>query len=274
MWSELLGFGDFYYELGVQAVEACMSNRQLNGGLVEIGDLVALVNKRRGTKVDAVSRDDVVQAIKKLGKLGSGFQLVQIGQKTVVQSVPGELNRDHSQILSQAEVQGGWVTSKGAQEKLGFTSDRVQQALQVRPSVRPPVLLPRDRKEKVISLPKARERVAKRDVTDLRKGRADKRLSCGFGAGSAERGASLGGRWARRRRAAVLVPLSPLQVGGGPRLSPASAVTHTTETCVFQKTCSLYNTLQSLSTFLLHYVCVETCFVWLGIENPLAISPS
>mmetsp|Transcript_24706 Transcript_24706/g.53210 ORF Transcript_24706/g.53210 Transcript_24706/m.53210 type:complete len:246 (+) Transcript_24706:259-996(+) len=130
MWSELLGFGDFYYELGVQAVEACMSNRQLNGGLVEINELVAQVNKRRGGKVEAVSRDDVKQAIKKLGKLGSGFQLVQIGNKTIVQSVPGELNRDHNQILSQAESQGGWVTSKGAEKKLGFTSDRVQQALQ------------------------------------------------------------------------------------------------------------------------------------------------
>ena len=64
MWSELLGFGDFYYELGVQAVEACMSNRQLNGGLVEINELVAQVNKRRGGKVEAVSRDDVVSMVR------------------------------------------------------------------------------------------------------------------------------------------------------------------------------------------------------------------
>ncbi|QDZ18128.1 EAP30/Vps36 vacuolar sorting-associated protein [Chloropicon primus] len=130
MWSELLGFGDFYYELGVQAVEACMAERPLNGGLMEIEELVVRVNKRRGHKVDAVSKDDVVQAIRKLGKLGSGFKLLNIGTRTVVQSVPGELNRDHNQVLSQAESQGGWVRGVDLEKSLGFTPDRVQQALQ------------------------------------------------------------------------------------------------------------------------------------------------
>jgi ESCRT-II complex subunit VPS22 len=130
MWSEMLGIGDFYYELGVQAVEACMSHRPINGGLMEINHLVAQVNKRRGNKVQAVTKDDIAQAIKKLGKLGSGFQLLQIGDNTVVQSVPGELNRDHNQVLAQAETLGGWVRSTDVEEKLGFTHDRVQQALQ------------------------------------------------------------------------------------------------------------------------------------------------
>jgi len=130
MWSELLGFGDFYYELGVQAVEACMAHRPANGGLMEIDELVAQVNKRRGGKVDSVSKDDVVQSIKKLGKLGSGFRLLQIGKRTIVQSVPGELNRDHNMVLSQAESQGGWVRSADIERSLGFTQDRMQQALQ------------------------------------------------------------------------------------------------------------------------------------------------
>ena len=64
------------------------------------------MNKRRGTKVQAVTKDDVMQAIKKLGKLGSGFQLLKIGDNTIVQSVPGELNRDHNQVLAHAETQG------------------------------------------------------------------------------------------------------------------------------------------------------------------------
>ena len=130
MWSELLGFGDFYYELGVQAVEACMSQRPLNGGLMEISDLVSQVNKRRGKKVEAVSKDDVVQAINKLSKLGGGFQLLQIGKRTIVQSVPGELNRDHNQVLAMAESRGGNVRAEDVASKLGFAPDRVQQALQ------------------------------------------------------------------------------------------------------------------------------------------------
>ena len=44
MWSELLGFGDFYCELGVQAVEACMAHRPVNGGLMEINELVEQVS--------------------------------------------------------------------------------------------------------------------------------------------------------------------------------------------------------------------------------------
>ena len=31
-WSELLGVGDFYYELGVQIIEVCMATSHRNGG--------------------------------------------------------------------------------------------------------------------------------------------------------------------------------------------------------------------------------------------------
>lgn len=39
MWAQLLGFGDFYYELGVQIVEACLATRTYNGGFMELGAL-------------------------------------------------------------------------------------------------------------------------------------------------------------------------------------------------------------------------------------------
>ena len=31
-WAEMLGVGDFYYELGVQIVEVCMATNHRNGG--------------------------------------------------------------------------------------------------------------------------------------------------------------------------------------------------------------------------------------------------
>ena len=37
MWAQLLGFGDFYYELGVQIVEASLATRAYNGGFMELG---------------------------------------------------------------------------------------------------------------------------------------------------------------------------------------------------------------------------------------------
>lgn len=32
-WSEMLGVGDFYYELGVQIIEVCLALKHRNGGL-------------------------------------------------------------------------------------------------------------------------------------------------------------------------------------------------------------------------------------------------
>ena len=43
MWAQLLGFGDFYYELGVQVVEGCLSTRPLNGGLIDLAGLCKIV---------------------------------------------------------------------------------------------------------------------------------------------------------------------------------------------------------------------------------------
>lgn len=45
-WNRLLGFGDFYYELAVQAAEACLASRPLNGGLLELRSLHQHVSVR------------------------------------------------------------------------------------------------------------------------------------------------------------------------------------------------------------------------------------
>lgn len=46
MWAQLLGFGDFYYELGVQVVEACLATKSINGGLMDLDSLRAYVTVR------------------------------------------------------------------------------------------------------------------------------------------------------------------------------------------------------------------------------------
>ena len=47
-WSELLGVGDFYYELSVQVVEVCMATSHLNGGLITLKELRQRLVKARG----------------------------------------------------------------------------------------------------------------------------------------------------------------------------------------------------------------------------------
>ena len=51
-----------------------------------------------------VNRDDLARAIKKLRVLGGGFTVVPVGGRRLVQSVPGELNMDHTAVLQKAEV--------------------------------------------------------------------------------------------------------------------------------------------------------------------------
>lgn len=46
-WTEMLGIGDFYYELAVQIVEICFSMRVETGGLLEINVLICKLKKMR-----------------------------------------------------------------------------------------------------------------------------------------------------------------------------------------------------------------------------------
>ncbi|GLC33277.1 hypothetical protein PLESTB_000351600 [Pleodorina starrii] len=123
LWASALGLGDYYYELGVQVVEACLATRSLNGGLMDLASLLRYVSKRRGSQAEPVSEDDVVRAIRKLRVLGGGFDLVTIGGRQYVRSVPGELNLDKNRALEVAQGKGftsvaqlckatGWPTGR------------------------------------------------------------------------------------------------------------------------------------------------------------------
>ena len=46
----------------------------------------------------------MARAIKKLHVMGSGFQVIPVGKKQLVQSVPGELSMDHTATLQLAQV--------------------------------------------------------------------------------------------------------------------------------------------------------------------------
>ncbi|GFR48530.1 hypothetical protein Agub_g10425 [Astrephomene gubernaculifera] len=121
LWASALGFGDYYYELGVQVVEACLASRPLNGGLMELGALLRAVNRRRGAAGEPASEDDVVRAIKKLAVLGGGWDLLVLGGRCFVRSVPGELDTDRTRVLEMAA--GGQAGGQqGGGGGRGFTS--------------------------------------------------------------------------------------------------------------------------------------------------------
>ncbi|KAH9320817.1 hypothetical protein KI387_015456, partial [Taxus chinensis] len=128
-WAELLGIGDFYYELGVQIVDICLATRPHNGGLIELRELQALLSKRRRSSREAISEDDCIRAISKLKALGSGFEVYSVGKKKLVRSVPTELNKDHNEILEMAQVRG-YVMAEEVERKLGWSSGRATDTLE------------------------------------------------------------------------------------------------------------------------------------------------
>uniref|UniRef100_W5KMC9 Vacuolar-sorting protein SNF8 n=1 Tax=Astyanax mexicanus TaxID=7994 RepID=W5KMC9_ASTMX len=120
-WSEMLGVGDFYYELGVQIIEVCLALKHRNGGLITLDELHQRVLKGRGKFAQDVSQDDLVRAIKKLKAMGNGFGMIPVGGSYLVQSVPAELNMDHTVVLQLAEdhlLKEGlaWLDSQAAGE--------------------------------------------------------------------------------------------------------------------------------------------------------------
>ncbi|KAF2285766.1 hypothetical protein GH714_007715 [Hevea brasiliensis] len=127
-WAELLGIGDFYYELGVQIVEICLATRSHNGGLINLQELCMLLRQKRKTDREAVSEDDCLRAISKLKILGSGFEVISVGKRKLVRSVPTELNKDHNEILELAQAQG-YVTVDEVEGRLSWTSGRATDAL-------------------------------------------------------------------------------------------------------------------------------------------------
>ncbi|XP_031572055.1 vacuolar-sorting protein SNF8-like [Actinia tenebrosa] len=126
-WAELLGVGDFYYELGVQIVEICIATRPRNGGLIALDDLHSRILKTSKARQD-VTEDDLERAIKKLHALGSGFQVIPVGKKRLVQSVPGELTMDDTATLQLAQGTG-FTSVEALQKELGWDEERAVRIL-------------------------------------------------------------------------------------------------------------------------------------------------
>lgn len=94
-WSETLGIGDYFFELGVKIIEACAKTRDVNGGLMTLDELGSHLD-------DTATKDDLRRAIAKLHVLGNGFRLVD----DLVFSVPLELHADHTIALDLARATG------------------------------------------------------------------------------------------------------------------------------------------------------------------------
>lgn len=65
-WVQVLGVGDFYYEVAVQVIDVCLRTRHTNGGLLELPSLCAHLNSVRPKGAQPVTTEDVTRAMEKL----------------------------------------------------------------------------------------------------------------------------------------------------------------------------------------------------------------
>jgi ESCRT-II complex subunit VPS22 len=155
-WADILGVGDFYFELGIKIIQICLQTRSANGGIITLKELVArlrekqrLVDASRKKKSPSsssssssalspgqqqnvlISSEDVVRSIEKLEVLGKGFSLVQTGKngEPLVLSVPLEVNRDHSDLMMVAQ-EIGYVSRPTMQSLYGWTSERFDRSIE------------------------------------------------------------------------------------------------------------------------------------------------
>lgn len=132
-WSQVLGVGDFYYELAVQIVEVCVATSEQNGGLISLDELLLRVRKARGKSRSAqdVSSDDILRAIKKLRSLGDGFAVIEPSQghgRVLIQCIPGELSMDHTAILNSLQTRSSFTVEQ-LREQFKWTDERIQTAI-------------------------------------------------------------------------------------------------------------------------------------------------
>lgn len=125
-WAEVLGVGDFYYELGVKIVEACFKLREQTGGLVDLQTIKQRIGA--GQKAAEVEDDDIIKAIDTLKPLGSGFKVIRAGKHLLVQSVPRELSTDTTALIDLASA-SGHLDVPYVMERLRWTEERTGNAI-------------------------------------------------------------------------------------------------------------------------------------------------
>lgn len=132
IWAQLLGgsVNDFYFNLGVLIVEECRSTRAENGGLISVADLKTRISKsqRIGGSME-VSDDDIKRAVDSLAPLGSCFSIMKIGHRSLIRSVPKELNTDQSTVLEAIQILG-YVTVSMLQINLNWERPRAHAVVE------------------------------------------------------------------------------------------------------------------------------------------------
>ncbi|ESK85889.1 vacuolar-sorting protein snf8 [Moniliophthora roreri MCA 2997] len=129
-WAEMLGLGDWQYELGVQIVDVCVTTRERNGGMIEMTELIRLIGQLRGVDGGDITEEDIIRSIKTLEPLSAGYQVVDVSGRKMVRSVVKELDQDQVSVLAVARQTGGRVVEDMLVRQHGWSRERAYAALE------------------------------------------------------------------------------------------------------------------------------------------------
>lgn len=127
-WGDMLGMSDWTYELAVQVVDVCVSNRDRNGGMMEMNDLLKKLHRLRDEPEGTLSPEDIGRAIKILKPLGAGYEIVQVSHQSYVRSVASELDTDQATLLGCAGERAGRLREREMMALLGWNDIRTRSA--------------------------------------------------------------------------------------------------------------------------------------------------
>ena len=122
-WSDLLGVGDFYSELGVQIIQICLQTRATNGGIISLNELYEILCSKPGRRHQNISHDDIKRSIEKISILGNGLKIIVISNRELLLSIPLELTTSHHDLLATA-TEYGYVSERMMCEQRGWESER------------------------------------------------------------------------------------------------------------------------------------------------------
>lgn len=132
-WTEVLGLGEWQYELAVQVVDICISTKEGNGGMISMPELIRRVERLRtggrSESVTEVTENDILRSLDLLKPLAAGYTTRSIAGTTFVRSVPRELDTDQSLLLVLASDVGGRLTERGLMEMAGWSDVRARTVL-------------------------------------------------------------------------------------------------------------------------------------------------
>ncbi|KAJ1502377.1 Vacuolar protein sorting-associated protein SNF8, partial [Coelomomyces lativittatus] len=120
IWNEMLGVGDYFYQLGLRLIEYCLTHGgTTTGGGEGGGGFFVLTELCDQLKTDET---DLRKAIHLLQPLGMGYRLLDVLNEPCLVTLPKEFNMDVNRVANELQTLSTSSPPKGltVNEVMGF----------------------------------------------------------------------------------------------------------------------------------------------------------